>query len=155
MFFLPSFILVLLKRIFLFLKGAAMKPTTAVIIVTLTGIVIAGMLVSGNQPIFHQTVKAALPGTMKHGPIDTMAWKRIDSLVNGGLTESALKEVETVYEKAKKENEATQVVKALMYRMRLESYKEEQSTVKAINLLERETSEAHGPLQAILRSVTA
>ncbi|MGA2506600.1 MAG: alpha-2-macroglobulin family protein [Chitinispirillaceae bacterium] len=132
-----------------------MKPTTAVIIVTLTGIVIAGMLVSGNQPIFHQTVKVALPGTLKHGPIDTMAWKRIDSLVNGGLTESALKEVETVYEKAKKENEATQVVKALMYRMRLESYKEEQSTVKAINLLERETSEAHGPLQAILRSVTA
>jgi len=41
----------------------------------------------------------------------TAAWKKIDSLVNQGLPESAMKEVEALYQRAKKDNNPPQIVK--------------------------------------------
>ncbi|MGZ3921157.1 MAG: hypothetical protein ACXVC7_12725, partial [Bacteroidia bacterium] len=55
----------------------------------------------------------------------TALWKRIDSCEKKGLTESALKIVEVIYSKAKTDNNASQFVKAVLHRMKFESYKEE------------------------------
>ncbi|MBN1131298.1 MAG: hypothetical protein JXA71_20085, partial [Chitinispirillaceae bacterium] len=133
-----------------------MKRKTAAIIVLLTGVVIAGVVIGKDHHFFDLAVSHALHGAQSSGgTVDTAAWKRIDSLVNKGLTESALSEVETVYQRNKKSKNAVGIVKSLMYRMRLESYKEEQSMVKAIRRLEQETAAAEGALKAILHSVTA
>ncbi|HYC29884.1 MAG TPA: hypothetical protein VEB42_13720, partial [Chitinophagaceae bacterium] len=51
----------------------------------------------------------------------TAQWKKVDSLINQkGLTASALKEIQSIYNKAKQENNQPQVIKALVYRMNLE-----------------------------------
>ena len=57
-------------------------------------------------------------------------WKKVDSCENKGLSESALKIVSSIYTKAKTENNAGQFVKAILHRMKFESYKEEFSLEK-------------------------
>src|SRR6185312_10709655 len=46
-------------------------------------------------------------------------WKSVDSLINLGLSKSALEKVEAIYTKAKAEKNAPQIVKAIMHRLRL------------------------------------
>src|SRR3990172_2233821 len=46
--------------------------------------------------------------------------KKVDSLTNKGLTASALKVVEGIYTKAKTDNNAPQIVKAIIHRIKLE-----------------------------------
>ena len=62
-------------------------------------------------------------------------WKKVDSLTNKGLTQSALKVVEGIYAKAKTDNNAPQIVKAIIHRIKLESYMEEYSVQKTIDKL--------------------
>ncbi|MCF8424171.1 MAG: hypothetical protein K9H41_07505 [Bacteroidia bacterium] len=82
-------------------------------------------------------------------------WKRIDSCKAKGLTESALKIVNGIYAKAKVENNAPQFVKAILHRMKFESYKEEFSLEKSIFKLRDETKEAKFPIKPILQSILA
>ena len=42
-------------------------------------------------------------------------WKKVDSLINKGLTKSAQEVVAQIYLKAKKENNAPQLVKSVLY----------------------------------------
>ena len=82
-------------------------------------------------------------------------WKRIDSCEAKGLTESALKIVNGIYAKAKVENNAPQFVKAILHRMKFESYKEEFSLEKSIFKLRDDTKEAKFPIKPILQSILA
>ncbi len=82
-------------------------------------------------------------------------WKRVDSCQNKGLTESALKVVEAIYAKAKTENNAAQFVKAVLHRMKFESYKEEFSLEKSIFKLRDEANEAKYPVKPVLQSILA
>lgn len=82
-------------------------------------------------------------------------WKRVDSCEQKGLTESALKVVDVIYAKAKKENNAPQFVKAVIHRMKFESYKEEFSLEKSILKLRQEANEAKYPIKPVLQSVLA
>lgn len=82
-------------------------------------------------------------------------WKRVDSCQNKGLTESALKIVEAIYAKAKTENNAAQFVKAVLHRMKFESYKEEFSLEKSIFKLRDEAAEAKYPIKPVLQSILA
>src|ERR1700752_5003054 len=82
-------------------------------------------------------------------------WKRVDSCQNKGLTESALKVVELIYQKAKFENNAGQFVKAVIHRMKFESYKEEFSLEKSIFKLRDEVKESKYPIKPVLQSVLA
>jgi len=127
-----------------------MKRKTVALVALLSGLVIAGAVIR----------QKASPSAA--GPVATVnkadyqdEWRAVDSLVNTGLTESALESVEKIYLKAKKAAVPAQQVKALMYRLRLESYKEEQSVVKAIHRLESDMAEAKEPLQSILHSITS
>lgn len=82
-------------------------------------------------------------------------WKRTDSCESKGLTESALKIVEVIYNKAKMENNASQFVKAVIHRMKFESYKEEFSLEKSIFKLRDEVNESHYPVKPVLQSILA
>ncbi|MES2760858.1 MAG: alpha-2-macroglobulin family protein, partial [Bacteroidota bacterium] len=82
-------------------------------------------------------------------------WKRVDSCETKGLTESALKLVNGIYTKAKTENNASQFVKAILHRMRFESYKEEFSLEKSIFKLRDEVNEAKYPIKPVLQSILA
>ncbi len=84
------------------------------------------------------------------------AWKKVDDLVNKkGLTESALKEVKTIYEAAKKEKNNGQLIKALVFRINLQQLKEEDADVKAIKEIEKEISISAEPVKSILSNFTA
>src|ERR1700741_224028 len=82
-------------------------------------------------------------------------WKRVDSCESKGLTESALKVVEAIYEKSKKENNAPQFVKSVIHRMKFESYKEEFSLEKSIFKLRDEANAAAYPIKPVLQSILA
>ncbi|HXC06831.1 MAG TPA: MG2 domain-containing protein, partial [Bacteroidia bacterium] len=82
-------------------------------------------------------------------------WKKVDSLLNKGLNKSALELVVSIYDKSRKESNAAQSVKALMYRMRLESQMEEYSVEKAIGFLKDEAASSKYPLQPVIHSVLA
>ncbi len=82
-------------------------------------------------------------------------WKRVDSCEIKGLTASALKIVEVIYEKAKSENNAAQFVKAVINRMRFESQKEEFSLEKSIVKLREESEAAKFPVKPVLQSILA
>lgn len=82
-------------------------------------------------------------------------WKKIDSLINKGLTKSALEIVENIYAKAKKEVNTGQFVKAVIYRIKLQDKYQEESMVTAINDLRLETDSAVYPMKPILQSILA
>ncbi|MDX2048987.1 MAG: hypothetical protein SFU87_19525, partial [Chitinophagaceae bacterium] len=85
-----------------------------------------------------------------------MAWKKVDELINQkGLTESALTEVKKIYNKAKKEKQDAQLIKALIYQAGLQQQKEEDAEIKGIAELEKEISAAAEPAKSILYSILA
>src|ERR1039457_5639442 len=82
-------------------------------------------------------------------------WKKVDSLANKGLTQSALKVVEGIYAKAKSDNNASQIVKALIHRIKLESQMEEFSLQKSIDKMNDEIKNSNYPLKPVLHSMLA
>ncbi len=82
-------------------------------------------------------------------------WKRVDSCQEKGLTESAIKVVNVIYLKAKTENNAPQFVKAILHRMKFESYKEEFSLEKSIFKLQDEVKVAKFPIKPVLQNILA
>ena len=85
----------------------------------------------------------------------TTLWKRVDSCERKGLTETALKTVLDIYGKAKNENNAAQVVKAVLYKLKFAQYKEEFSSEKNIADLHKEIESSKFPVKAILHSILA
>ena len=81
------------------------------------------------------------------------AWRTVDSLISDGLTKTALDTVEILFGSAKKNGDSEQMVKCLIYRMRLESYREEDAFVKACDRLRAEIPVAPFPASAILQSM--
>jgi hypothetical protein len=82
-------------------------------------------------------------------------WAKADSLQAKGLTRSALEVVETIYTKAKTENNTDNFIKAVIHKLKLQSYISEDDYVKEIGTLEKEIAEAHFPAKPILQSMTA
>lgn len=86
----------------------------------------------------------------------TAAWKKADDLLSKkGLTESALKEVKTIYDAAKKEKNNGQLLKSVLFRLSLQQQKEEDADVKAIAEIEKEISIAAEPLKSVLTNYAA
>jgi hypothetical protein len=81
-------------------------------------------------------------------------WKRIDSLLNtAGLPKSALKEVDLIYNAAKKEKNDVQLVKALIYKMTIADQLSDEGRYDNIKLIEKEITEAREPARSILHSI--
>src|ERR1044072_3612381 len=63
------------------------------------------------------------------------AWNEVKDFENKGLPESALKSVNAIYEQAKKENNPSQLVKAVVHQLKFTDYKEENAFVKNLEKL--------------------
>ncbi|MBN1576715.1 MAG: hypothetical protein JW913_09200 [Chitinispirillaceae bacterium] len=83
------------------------------------------------------------------------SWRIVDSLIDNGLTRSALDTTDKIYKAAKAASNSEQMVKALIYRMRLESHKEEDAFVKALNRINSELAAAPFPAAPLLQSMLA
>lgn len=84
------------------------------------------------------------------------AWKRVGNLQEQeGLSRSAEKEIQSIYEAAKREKNAPQQIKALVYRVNLWQLREEDAASKALQELERELLQASGMAKALLQSILA
>ena len=82
-------------------------------------------------------------------------WKKVDSLTDKGLNKSALDIVNGIYKKAKEDNNAQQLVKAIIHQMKFAQVMEEYSLENAITNLEKEVAEAKYPVQPVLQSMLA
>lgn len=127
-----------------------MKRQSFLIIILLAA---AGMAFA--LPLFFKTYNAMISiSYSKSDPYERL-WKKVDSCENKGLTETALKVVETIYEKAKSDNNAPQLVKAVIHRMKFKQYKEEFSLEKNIYELSAEIKQAPQPVKSVLQSLLA
>src|SRR5665213_3181458 len=65
-------------------------------------------------------------------------WKKVDSLKQKGLTKSALETVLGIYDKAKADDNAPQLVKAVIYRSLFESNIEQDAYIKIIENIKQD-----------------
>lgn len=80
-------------------------------------------------------------------------WARVDSFESVGLYKSALELSNQIYDKAKKENNAPQVVKAIMHRLKFEDRFVEGSQDRAIYAIREELKTAKYPLKPVLHHI--
>lgn len=82
-------------------------------------------------------------------------WKQVDSLNNEGMYQSALDRVEVILLKANQELNTDNLVKSLMFKMRLCFYLKEDDYIMAIDQLEKISKDAKAPLKQIIYSISA
>ncbi|AMR28686.1 hypothetical protein A0257_17315 [Hymenobacter psoromatis] len=80
-------------------------------------------------------------------------WKKIDALLAKEQTATAAPLVEQLYQQARRENNAPNYVRALLYKIRLLENKENDADEKAIALLEKDLKAAGFPARPILHSL--
>ncbi len=89
-----------------------------------------------------------------NGSFETL-WLQVEKLEKEALTKSALTVVNTISEKAKKEKNAAQIVKALLYASKYAMTLEEDSQLKIINDFKTEIKTAKAPTKNVLESYLA
>ena len=100
-------------------------------------------------------VSSSLHAQIRPGDYETK-WKSIDSLfTKKGLVESALTEVNKVYAQARQEKNDVQIIRALLYRINMQSTIREDAIQAAIADLEKEIDMAAQPARSILQSILA
>lgn len=90
--------------------------------------------------------------TAKNGDYAT-EWKEIQSLEEQGLPKSAREKVDALYIRAKSDNNASQIIKTLIYRSKYITELEEDGFVKAVSQLQDEAMRETFPTKAILQSM--
>lgn len=80
-------------------------------------------------------------------------WAQIDSFEKKGLPKSALAEISSMLEQARKDNNPTQLVKVLLHKAKYLETLEEEGRVASIRLLEEEVAKAIFPAKQLLHSV--
>ena len=82
-------------------------------------------------------------------------WKQVEKLENDALTKSALKVVTSISEKAKKEKNSPQIVKALLYTSKYVMTLEEDAQLKIATDFKQEIDKAEFPTKNVLESYLA
>ncbi len=82
-------------------------------------------------------------------------WKKVEKLEAESLTKSALAVVNTISEKAKKEENAAQIVKALLYASKYAMTLEEDAQLNIVNDFKSEIKKASYPTKNVLESYLA
>ncbi|MEO7212861.1 alpha-2-macroglobulin family protein [Mucilaginibacter sp.] len=80
---------------------------------------------------------------------------KIDSLIDVGLPKSALAEVDILDALARKEDNTSQTIRAVLYRLKLQTYLEDDALVNVINTLRVDIDGAGYPVKPILQSFLA
>jgi hypothetical protein len=83
------------------------------------------------------------------------AWKKVDRFSEKGLSKSALEIVNVIYEKAQKEKNASQLIRAMMEKLKYESFIDEDSYWRAFEQLDSAALKAEVPLKQIIYSISA
>ncbi|HTF19322.1 MAG TPA: alpha-2-macroglobulin family protein, partial [Chryseolinea sp.] len=81
------------------------------------------------------------------------AWKEVQAFDDKELPESALKAVNIIYEHARQDNNAAQLVKAIVHQLKYTDYKEEEGFAKNLTKLKTEISTASFPVRPLLHSM--
>jgi hypothetical protein len=85
-----------------------------------------------------------------------VAWTKVDELVQKkNLPQSALTEVKKIYTQAKKDNQPAQVIKSLVYMIRLQQDNRENNLLLSIKDIEKETRVQNEPAISLLNSLLA
>jgi hypothetical protein len=82
-------------------------------------------------------------------------WKKVDSLEQKGLYKSALDEVNTIFEKAKAVENSPEIVKSVLYKLKLSDYLREENTVMSITEVDSLAAVSNFPTKQILYSISA
>ena len=82
-------------------------------------------------------------------------WKKVQKFEEGSLPKSALNEVEKIYILAKKENNAPQLIKTLLFKSKYALLLEEDAQLNIINSFKKEISATGFPTKNILESLLA
>jgi uncharacterized protein YfaS (alpha-2-macroglobulin family) len=82
-------------------------------------------------------------------------WKSVTKLENDGKTKDAKSAVEDIIEKARKDKNTSQTVKALLYKYRYNMTLEENSELNIVNDLKAEIAKSSGTDKAVLQSILA
>ena len=129
---------------------------------------LTGHLVSNSlthqltNSLVHQFTSSPLPrhfvprNDTIHRPHDInyeKQWAKVDSLTESGLPRSALKIIDEIYSLANSEKNNPQVVKAILYRIRLNSDFQENFPVHAIREIQKEIAILQKPVKQILHSI--
>jgi len=80
-------------------------------------------------------------------------WAKVDSLFKAGLPKSALAVVDDIYDNARIESNDPQVVKSILYRIRLNADFQENFPLPAIREVQGELIHASTPVRQILHSI--
>jgi type II secretory pathway pseudopilin PulG len=82
-------------------------------------------------------------------------WKKVKAFDEQGLPKSAMETVETILDKAKKEQNSTQVIKALIHQAKYMLALEEDAQLNIISTLKNEIDNSQFPTKNILESILA
>jgi len=114
-----------------------------------TAIVVDTVDTNAVQPTEMTQIKYSFNGDYKD------LWKKVDSLQNLGLYKSANEVVALIFEAAQKEENTPQTVKALMHKMKYNSYMTDDDFVLALNDLDALSKKSTFPLKQIIHSIAA
>ena len=81
------------------------------------------------------------------------AWKEVQEFDDKELPESALKAVNIIYERAKQDNNAAQLVKAVVHQLKYTDYKEENAIALNLARVQAELRTASFPVKPLLHSM--
>lgn len=82
-------------------------------------------------------------------------WNTYDSLSKNGLTQSALNIADTIYKKAKNDNNSQEMIKSLLANLNCIAQKEEEYHLKAITHIETELQSSDFPVEPVLHVLLA
>jgi hypothetical protein len=109
---------------------------------------------SVSSPVVDE-VKPIIPLVFDYSATYSENWQAVDSLQKKGLYKSALQVVNEIFIKAKKESNHPQVVKAIMHKMKFNSFLLENDFVAALYELDSITQVAEFPLKQIAHAISA
>ncbi|RYD76618.1 MAG: hypothetical protein EOP53_14390, partial [Sphingobacteriales bacterium] len=116
------------------------------------GTLFLAFLLRGQQsPNKNTNPKSPLKKTIDY----KQSWKKVDSLAERDLPKSALPILENIYAKAKAEGNTNELIKSLLYMLRLENALNENAEDKSYRRLKNEIAKSDFPTKAILQSVLA
>ncbi len=127
------------------------KKTLSIVLVSLGSIVMTAAFFSNTyfkQNSIEKNKREVMQDFKKE-------WKRIDSLLDAGLPESAAPLIDNIYTKTKATKDVPQYLRSVMYRLRLIEMKEEEAAEKSIQLLNKEIKVAPFPAKPLLQSLLA
>ncbi|WP_028890702.1 alpha-2-macroglobulin [Tenacibaculum sp. 47A_GOM-205m] len=82
-------------------------------------------------------------------------WEKVHKYELDNLPKSALKVVNTIYEKAEKSNNSPQIIKSLFYKSKYSLTLEENAQLKIINQFKKQIDKSSFPIQNVLENILA